>query len=72
MEICDYIGSLNLNEGIIIEELKTNNGLANAVYHDSGVDYIDRDKLISILFRAVQELKTEIDNLKLEKSLQTR
>ena len=65
MEICDCIGRLNLNQGITIEELKTHtNGLANAVYDDSGVDYIDRDKLISILFRAVQELKTEIDNLK--------
>ena len=72
MEICDSIGTLNLNEGIIKEELKKHNSLANAVFHDSGLDFLDRDKLISILFRAVQELKTEIDNLKLEKPLQTR
>ena len=57
MEICNCIASLNLNEDIIIEELKTNTGLANAIYHDNGVDYMDKDKLIFILFKAVQELR---------------
>ena len=72
MEICDSIGTLNLNEGIIKEELKKHNSLANAVFHDTGLDFLDRDKIILILYKAVQELKTEIDNLKLEKPLQTR
>jgi hypothetical protein len=35
---------------------------------DPGVDYTDKDKLITILFRAVQELKREIDTLKAPKT----
>ena len=64
MNLCDCIEMFDLSEGITIEELKKHPSLADAVYYDSGVDYINRDKLIAILFKAVQELKTEIDTLK--------
>ena len=64
MEVCDSIKSFDLSEGITREELKRHSNLQDAIYHDSGVDYIDRDKLITILFKAVKELKNEIDILK--------
>ena len=50
--------------------MRTHPCLEDAVYtlkvhqDDEGVDYTNKDKLITILFRAVQELKREIDMLK--------
>lgn len=70
MDVCNCIKSLDLTERIKEEELRTHPCLEDAVYtlkihqDDEGVDYTDKDKLITILFRAVQQLKTEIDTLK--------
>jgi len=70
MELCDCIKSLDLTECIKEEELRMYPCLEDAVYtlkvhqDDEGVDYTDKDKLILILFRAVKELKNEIDTLK--------
>ncbi len=70
MELCDCIKSLNLTECIKKEELRLYPCLEDAVYtlkvhqDDPGIDYTDKDKLITILFRAIQELKNEIDILK--------
>ena len=74
MELCDCIEGLDLTECIKKEELRTHSCLEDAVYtlkvhqDDEGVDYTDKDKLITILFRAVQELKKEIDTLKAPKT----
>jgi hypothetical protein len=70
MELCDCIKSLDLTECIKKEELRLHSCLEDAVFtlkghqYDCDVDYINKDKLITILFRAVQELKNEIDILK--------
>ena len=70
MNLCDCIQKFDLSEGITIEELKRHSKLADTIYHvkiqpkDDGYDYIDKDKLITILFKAIQELKNEIDILK--------
>ena len=67
MELCDCIRMLDLSNGITKEQLKRHPLLADTIYHvkiqpeDDGVDYIDKDKLISILFEAIQELKNKID-----------
>ena len=70
MELCDCIKSLDLTECIKKEELRMHPCLEDAVFtlkghqDDDDVDYTNKDKLITILFRAVQELKKEIDTLK--------
>jgi hypothetical protein len=70
MELCDCIKSLDLTECIKKEELRMHSCLEDAVFtlkghqYDGDVDYTNKDKLITILFRAVQELKNEIDILK--------
>jgi hypothetical protein len=70
MKLCECIKSLDLTECIKEEELRMYPCLEDAVYtlkvhqDDEGVDYTDKDKLITILFRAVKELKNEIDTLK--------
>ncbi len=70
MDVCNCIKSLDLTECIKKEELRMYPCLEDAVYtlkvhqDDEGVDYTDKDKLITILFKAVQELKREIDTLK--------
>ena len=72
MNICDCIKSLNLSEKIEKEELKRFPCLAVAVKplrnveneNEINEEYIMKDDLILILFKAVQELKNEIDILK--------
>lgn len=74
MEVCECIKSLNLSENIEKEELKRFPCLAVAVKqlrnleneneNELNKDYILKDDLILILFKAVQELKNEIDTLK--------
>lgn len=70
MDVCNCIKSLDITECIKKEELRMYHCLEDAVYtskiyeDDDGVETIITDKLITILFRAVQQLKTEIDTLK--------
>lgn len=70
MKLCDCIKSLDLTECIKKEELKMHPCLEDAVFtlkghqDDDDIDYTNKDKLITILFRAVQELKKEIDTFK--------
>ena len=70
MDVCNCIKSLDLTECIKKEELRMYPCLEDAVYtvkiyeDDDASEYINNDKLITILFRAVQELKREIDTLK--------
>jgi len=68
MDVCNCIKSLDIKECIKKEELRMYPCLEDAVYtskvYEDGEDYINKDKLIIILFRAVKELKTEIDTLK--------
>ena len=77
MDICECIKSLNLSEKIEKEELKRYPCLADAVKvlrnineneneneNELNIEYIRTDDLILILFKAVQELKNEIDILK--------
>ena len=69
MELCDCIKSLDLSDGITKEELCKYPCLAIAIAEtkindNDCVEYINTDKLNLILFKAVQELKTEIDTLK--------
>lgn len=72
MDICECIKSLNLSEKIEKEELKRLPCLAVAVKalrdlengNELNEEFIMKDELILILFKAVQELKNEIDILK--------
>ena len=59
------IKSLDLSGGITTTELKRFPCLASSVikYKDYP-EFSDTDKLILILFKAVQQLQTEIDTLK--------
>ena len=69
MELCDCIKSLDLSDSITKEELCKYPCLAIAIEEsrlneEDCVEYINTDKLNLILFKAVQELKAEIDALK--------
>jgi hypothetical protein len=70
MNVCNCIKSLDITECIKKEELRMYPCLEDAVYtskiyeDDDTPEYINNDKLITILFRAIQELKNEIDMLK--------
>jgi hypothetical protein len=70
MKVNDCIKLIDFSNEIKKEEFKQFPCLANAVFtlkkpdEDTGIEYIDEHKLILILFRAVQELKNEIDTLK--------
>ena len=70
MDVCNCIKSLDITECIKKEELRMYPCLADTVYtvkiyeDDDTCEYINNDKLITILFRAVQELKKEIDTFK--------
>jgi len=67
MDVCNCIKSLDITECIKKEELRMYPCLEDAVYtlkvhqDDDTSEYINNDKLITILFRAVKELKNEID-----------
>jgi hypothetical protein len=69
MHICDCIKNLTLDECILKEELLDHDCLAIAIgkakINDTECsEYINNDKLTLILFKAIQELKAEIDSLK--------
>jgi hypothetical protein len=69
MHICDCIKNLTLDECILKEELLNHDCLAIAIGEVKITDnessqYTNNDKLILILFKAIQELKAEIDSLK--------
>ncbi len=71
MELCDCIKSLNLSDSIKKEELYKYPCLEVAIEKEIFIDkddkteeFINKDKLTLILFRAIQELKNEIDILK--------
>ena len=69
MELCDCIKSLTLDECIQKEEIRKYPCLALAIEEsrlneEDCVEYINTDKLLLILFRVIQELKTQIDVLK--------
>jgi len=68
MNVCNCIKSLDITECIKKEELRMYPCLEDAVYtskiYEDDEEYINNDKLIIILFKAVQELKAEIDTLK--------
>lgn len=70
MELCDCIKNIDLDDYVKIEQLRMYPCLAVAISsckinpEDDDIYYTDKDKLITILFKAVQELKTEIDTLK--------
>jgi len=73
MELCDCIKSLDLSDGITKEELCKYPCLAIAIAEsrlneEDCVEYINTDKLILTLFKAVKELKNEIDTLKAPKT----
>ena len=69
MELCDCIKSLDLTECIKKEELRMYPCLALAIEksrlnEEDCVEYLNTDKLILVLFKAIQQLQTEIDTLK--------
>lgn len=70
MKVIDCIKSIDFSNEINKEEFKQFPCLEDAVFtlkkpdEDTGIEYTDESKLILILFRAVQELKNEIDTLK--------
>jgi hypothetical protein len=69
MDICDCIKQLDLSGGITTPELERFPCLETCICRcENCPEYIKNqpnpDKLILVLFRAVQELKNEIDILK--------
>lgn len=65
MEILDCIKQLDLSGGITETELERFPCLEVCVNNDEIDIYkLQTDKLITILFKAVKELKNEIDTLK--------
>ncbi len=71
MELCDCIKFLNLSDNIKKEELIKYPCLSDAVHKQIIIDkddiieeFINTNTLTLILFRAIQELKNEIDILK--------
>ena len=65
MDICDCIKQLDLSGGITTTELERFPCLECCV-DDNNIDMykIKTDKLILVLFKAVQQLQNEIDTLK--------
>ena len=72
MKLIDCIKSIDFSNEIKKEEFKQFPCLADAIFtlkktdEETGIEYTDDNKLILILFKAVQELKNEIDILKAE------
>ena len=65
MDILDCIKQLDLSGGITVAELERFPCLEVCVNNDEIDIYkLQSDKLITILFKAVKELKNEIDILK--------
>jgi hypothetical protein len=65
MKLIDCFKSINLSNGITKEELEKYECLKKPIYYlDNDVTYLHSEELILILFKAVQELKNEIDSLK--------
>jgi hypothetical protein len=65
MDICDCIKQLDLSGGITESELERFPCLETCIDNEQIDMYkIKTDRLITILFKAVQELKNEIDVLK--------
>jgi len=65
MDICDCIKQLDLSGGITENELERFPCLETCIDNEQIDMYkIKTDRLILVLFKAVQELKTEIDTLK--------
>lgn len=65
MDILDCIKQLDLSGGITVTELERFPCLEVCVNNDEIDIYkLQTDKLILVLFKAIQQLQTEIDTLK--------
>jgi len=70
MDLCSCIKSIDLSNGITKNELQKHSCLAVNIktfkdFSPSNINYINNDELILTLFKAVQQLKNEIDTLKM-------
>jgi len=70
MNLCDCIKSIDLSNGMTKNELQKYSCLAVAIkdlkdFSLHNITYINNEELILILFKAVQQLKNEIDTLKM-------
>jgi hypothetical protein len=70
MNLCDCIKSIDLSNGMTKNELQKYSCLAVGIkdlkdFSLDNITYIDNEELILILFKAVQQLKNEIDTLKM-------
>jgi hypothetical protein len=70
MDLCDCIKSIDLSNGMTKNELQKYSCLAVSIkdlkdFSLANITYINNEELILILFKAVQQLKNEIDTLKM-------